>query len=95
LFLCYITGECRSIYGFGILKVHEKIFFGDESALVSCMVLWKMVCTDNSRCLRALFGAVGLKMGHNGTTENSALGGIYSNNRLPLVYPLFNKNQAV
>ena len=42
-------------------------------------------CTDNSDCLRALFGAVGLKIGHNGTTGNSALGGIYSSNRLPLV----------
>jgi hypothetical protein len=41
-------------------------------------------CIDNSGWLRALFGAVGLKMGHNGTTANSALGGIHGSNRLPL-----------
>ena len=29
--------------------------------------------TENNGCLRELFGAVGLKMGHNGTTANSAL----------------------
>jgi hypothetical protein len=34
------------IYGLGILKVHEKLYFGDESALVSCIVVWKMVCTS-------------------------------------------------
>ena len=27
--------------------------------------------------MRDIFGDVGLIMGHNGTTENSALGGIY------------------
>ena len=42
-------------------------------------------CTDNSGCSHALFGAVGLKIGHNGMTGNSALGGIYSSYRLPLV----------
>jgi hypothetical protein len=42
-------------------------------------------CTDNSGCSRALFGAVWFIIGHNGTTENSALGGIYGSNRVPLV----------
>jgi len=41
-----LTGECRSIYGLETFKVHEKLFFGSESVLVSCMAVWTMVCTS-------------------------------------------------
>ena len=70
----------------------KRFFFRDQSVLVSCMVARKMVYTFvltivalmhcGGSC--ALFGAVGLIMGHNGTTANSALGGIYRSNRLSL-----------
>ena len=77
---------------FGIFKIHEERYFRDESLLVSFMVLRKMVFTYvltivalmPSGSWRALFGAVGLIMGHNGTTANSALGGLYRSNRLSL-----------
>lgn len=42
-------------------------------------------CTDSSGGSRALFGAVGFIMGHNGTTANSAVGGIYRSNKRSLV----------
>ena len=61
--------------------------------LLLCVVVWKMVCTCvltimaliRYGCSRAVFGAVGFIMGHNETTANSALGGIYRSNWLSLV----------
>jgi len=39
------VNECRSSYHLGILNIHGKRSFRDESLLVSCMVVWKIVCT--------------------------------------------------
>jgi len=48
-----------------------------------CMDNGLYFCIDNSGCSCALFVSVGFIMGYNGTTANSALGGIYRSNRLP------------
>jgi hypothetical protein len=49
-----------------------------------CIYVLTIVALMYCGCSRALFGAVGLIMGHNGTTANSAVGGIYRSNRLSL-----------
>jgi len=57
--------------------------------MYGCMENGLYLCINNALihcgCSRALFGAVGFIMGHNGTTANSALGGIYRSNRVSLV----------
>jgi hypothetical protein len=72
--------------------VHEKHYFRDQSVVVSCMVVGKLLCTCiltivalmHLGCSRALFGAVGFIMGPNGTIGNSVLNEIYRCNRLQL-----------